>query len=88
MSRLSPGERNRVIDQIHGQLEALREDEYGLDIRGCREALVPLLIVVILALLGYVFLRFSGLTRLLLGGLILVIALLSLGAYFATRPRR
>ena len=88
MSGLSPEEKNALIDQMHGLLEALREDEYGLDIRGCREALVPLSIIVVAALLGYVFLNLSGLARAVVIGLILVIAVISLGAYLVNRFTR
>ena len=87
MSGLTPEERNRVINQIHGLVESLREEE-GIQIRGCREAAVPLLGIGILLLLGYVVLNLSGQVRSFLVGLILVIAITSLGVYFVTQATR
>ena len=84
MSGLTPEERNRVINQIHGLVESLREEE-GIQIRGCREAAVPLLGIGILLFLGYVFLNLSGEVRAFLIGIILVIAVMSLGVYLVTR---
>ena len=88
MSGLTPEEKNEVIDQIHGLVESLREDEYGIEIRGCRGAAGWLLGIGILLLLGYVFLSFGGLARAVFVGIILSIAAASLIVYFFIRATR
>ena len=82
MSRLTPEERNQVISEIQRLAGSLREDEYGIEITGCREALGVLAVA---GLLSYILLSFSGIVLWLLMGIILGITILSVVMFFVTR---
>lgn len=88
MSGLSPEERQRRIEEIYRLAQSLRQPAPGMQIWGCREALVPLLAIVILLLLGYVYFSLSGEVRAFLLGILLFISVMFLVVALATRAIR
>ena len=88
MFGLGPEERNRRIEEIYRLVQSLRQPAPGLQITGCREAAVPLLVILIVLLLAYVFSSLGGQARQLILGLVLFIAVMFLMAAFVSRATR